>query len=142
MSAARFLSSGNKKGRENMIWLGRIAVALVGLFSLAMGLMAFASPAQLGEALGLGALSPFGANSLRADLGAFFLASGLASLLALFAGRAQWMWGVAALYGLAVIGRVLGVVLEGVPEGVAQAIVVELVLVALSVIGAKTLARG
>jgi len=125
-----------------MIWLGRIGVALVGLFSLAMGLMAFASPVQVGEMLGLGALSPLGANSLRADLGAFFLAAGLASLLALFAGRAHWMWGAAALYGFAVIGRLLGVVLEGAPEGVAQSIVVELVLVGLSVLGAKTLARS
>ncbi|MDZ4380274.1 MAG: DUF4345 family protein [Parvibaculum sp.] len=125
-----------------MIWLGRIGVALVGLFSLAMGAMAFASPVQLGEMLGLGALSPLGANSLRADLGALFLAGGLASLLALFAGRAQWMWGVAVLYGLAVVGRVLGLVLDGPAEGVVQSIVVELVLVGLSVLGAKTLARS
>ncbi|MEQ9153510.1 MAG: DUF4345 family protein [Parvibaculaceae bacterium] len=124
-----------------MIWIGRIAVALVGLFSLAMGLMAFAQPVQLGEMLGLGALSPLGGNSLRADLGAFFLASALAALLALFAGRAQWMWGAAALFGLAVIGRILGVAVDGAPEGVVQPIVIELVLVALSVFGAKTLAR-
>ncbi|MEQ8326798.1 MAG: DUF4345 family protein [Parvibaculum sp.] len=125
-----------------MIWIGRIAVALVGLFSLAMGLMAFAQPVQLGEMLGLGALSPLGGNSLRADLGAFFLASALAALLALFAGRAQWMWGAAALFGLAVIGRILGVAVDGAPEGVVQPIVIELVLVALSVFGAKTLGRG
>lgn len=125
-----------------MIWLGRIGVALVGLFSLAMGVMAFASPVQLGEALGLGALSPLGGNSLRADLGAFFLAAGLASLLALFAGRAQWMWGAAALYGLAVVGRILGVVVDGAPEGVVQPIVIELALVGLSVLGARTLAKG
>ncbi len=125
-----------------MIWIGRIAVALVGLFSLAMGLMAFAQPVQLGEMLGLGALSPLGGNSLRADLGAFFLASALAALLALFAGRAQWMWGAAALFGLAVIGRILGVAVDGAPEGVVQPIVIELVLVALAVFGAKTLGRG
>jgi hypothetical protein len=125
-----------------MIWIGRIAVALVGLFSLAMGLMAFAQPVQLGEMLGLGALSPLGGNALRADLGAFFLASALAALLALFAGRAQWMWGAAALYGLAVIGRILGVAVDGAPEGVAQPIIIELVLVALSVFGAKALSRS
>ncbi len=52
------------------------------------------------------------------------------------------MWGAAALYGLAVIGRLLGVLVEGAPEGVVQPIVIELVLVALSVIGAKMLPRG
>ncbi|MEP2827963.1 DUF4345 family protein [Parvibaculum sp.] len=125
-----------------MIWLGRISVALVGLFSLAMGLMAFAQPTQLGEALGLGALSPLGLNSLRADLGGFFLASALAAVLALFAGKPQWIWGAAVLYGFAVIGRFLGVMVEGAPEGVVQPIVIELVLVALSILGAKTLARN
>ena len=125
-----------------MIWLGRIGVALVGLFSLAMGLMAFAQPTQLGEALGLGALSPLGLNSLRADLGAFFLASALAAVLALFAGRPQWMWGAAVLYGVAVIGRFLGVIVEGAPEGIVQPIVIELVLVGLSVLGVKTLSRS
>jgi len=125
-----------------MIWIARISVALVGLFSLAMGLMALASPAQLGETLGLGALTPLGLNSLRADLGAFFLASAIASVLAFFFGRANWMWGVAVLYGLAVAGRIVGVLVEGAPEGIIQPVAVELVLVALSVVGARTLGRG
>lgn len=125
-----------------MIWIARIAVVLAGLFSLAMGLMAFASPTELGETLGIGALSPLGLNSLRADLGAFFLASALAALLALFAGRPNWLWGAATLYGLAAIGRIIGVVADGAPEGVVQPIVIELVAVALFAFGAKTLGRN
>ncbi|MGX1198842.1 DUF4345 family protein [Parvibaculum sp. MBR-TMA-1.3b-4.2] len=124
-----------------MVWIARIAVALVGLFSLAMGLMALASPVQLGTTLGIGALTPLGLNALRADLGAFFLASAIASALALIAGRASWMWGVACLYGLAVAGRFLGILVDGAPEGIAQPVTVELVLVVLSVFGAKTLGR-
>ena len=125
-----------------MIWITRIAVALVGLFSLAMGLTALASPVQLGDTLGIGALTPLGLNSLRADLGAFFLASAIASFLALFFSRANWMWGVACLYGLAVLGRFLGVAVDGAPEGIAQPVTVELVLVVLSVYGARTLGRS
>ncbi|MAB14948.1 DUF4345 family protein [Parvibaculum sp.] len=125
-----------------MVWIARIAVALVGLFSLAMGLMALASPVQLGTTLGIGALTPLGLNALRADLGAFFLASAIASALALFAGRASWMWGVACLYGLAVAGRFLGILVDGAPEGIAQPVTVELVLVVLSVFGARTLGRS
>ncbi len=52
------------------------------------------------------------------------------------------MWGAAALYGLAVIGRILGVAVDDAPEGVAQPIIIELVLVALSVFGAKALSRS
>ena len=125
-----------------MIWIARIAIALVGLFSLAMGVMALASPVQLGQALGIGALTPLGLNSLRADLGAFFLASAIASFLALFFGRPGWMWGVACLYGLAVAGRFLGIAVDGAPEGIAQPVTVELVLVVLSVYGARALGRG
>ena len=125
-----------------MIWGARIAILLVGLFSLAMGLMALGSPVQLGMTLGIGALTPMGLNSLRADLGAFFLASAIASILALFFGRSVWMWGVACLYGLAVLGRFLGIALEGAPEGIAQPVTIELVLVVLSVYGARTLGRS
>ena len=125
-----------------MTWIARIAIALVGLFSLGMGLMALSSPVQLGNTLGIGALTPLGLNSLRADLGAFFLASAIASFLALFFGRANWMWGVACLYGLAVLGRFLGIAVDGAPEGIAQPVTVELVLVVLSVFGARTLGRS
>ena len=125
-----------------MIWAARIGVSLVGLFSLAMGLMALASPVQLGETLGIGALSPLGLNALRADIGAFFLASAIACGLALFAGRPHWLWGAAALYGLAAAGRILGVAIDGAPEGIVQPITVEIVIVVLAVFGAKTLARG
>ena len=125
-----------------MIWLARIGVALAGLFSLAMGGMAWVSPTQLGEMLGLGALSPLGLNALRADLGALFLASAIACALALFAKRPNWLWGAATLYGLAVVARLIGVLVDGAPEGVAAAMIVELVLVALLVFGAKKLPRA
>lgn len=124
-----------------MIWVARIGVVLAGLFSLAMGSMAILSPVDLGNALGLGPLSPVGLNSLRADMGAFFLASAIACGLALFAKRPNWLWGAAALYGLAVTGRFIGVVVEGPPAGIIPPIVIELVLVALLVFGAKKLAR-
>lgn len=125
-----------------MIWAARIGVALAGLFSLIMGSMAILTPVDLGNALGLAAQGPLGLNSLRADMGAFFLASAIACGLALFASRPQWLWGAAALYGLAVIGRFIGIVVEGPPAGVIQPVVIELVLVALLVFGAKKLSRG
>jgi len=124
-----------------MIWIARICAVLAGLFSLAMGLMAFMSPEQLGTALGMGALSPIGVNSMRADLGSFFLASAIACALALFAGRASWLWGAALLYAIAVIGRFVGIIVDGAPEGIAQPVIIELVLVAMLVFAARTLAR-
>ena len=125
-----------------MIWIARIAAALVGLFSLAVGGMVIMSPAEMGESLGLGALSPLGLNALRADIGAFFLASAVAAVAALFGGRPHWILGAALLYGLAFLGRILGIVVDGVPEGIVQPLVVEFTMVVLSVFAAKALARG
>ncbi|MES1989598.1 MAG: DUF4345 family protein [Pseudomonadota bacterium] len=122
-----------------MILAARIGVALAGLFSLLMGVQAFLTPVELGQMLGLGALSPLGQNALRADIGSFFLVSAAAAALALFAKRPHWLYGAALLYGLAVTGRLIGVLVEGAPEGVAMPMLVELVLVALFVFGAKKL---
>tara|TARA_R110000868_G_scaffold276116_1_gene535783 strand:- start:432 stop:809 length:378 start_codon:yes stop_codon:yes gene_type:complete len=125
-----------------MIWAARIGVALAGLFSLAMGSMAILTPVDLGNALGLTTNGPLGLNALRADMGSFFLASAIACGLALFAGRPQWLWGAAALYGLAVTGRFIGIIVDGPPAGVLQPVIIELVLVALLVFGARKLVRG
>ena len=124
-----------------MIWVARIGVALAGLFSLALGAKAFIAPEQLGAMLGLAALSPLGVNAMRADMGAFFLASAIACALALFAGRASWLWGAATLYAIAVTGRIVGIIVEGAPEGVMQPVIIELALVAMLVFGARTLTR-
>lgn len=125
-----------------MIWLARICVALAGLFSLAMGAAAFLSPEQLGQTLGVSALSPLGLNSMRADFGSFFLASAIACGFALFARKPDWLWGAMTLYLIAVIGRVIGVAIDGAPADVAQPIIIELVLVAFLAFGARTLGRA
>jgi ABC-type multidrug transport system permease subunit len=96
----------------------------------------------LGAALGINAATPLGLNSIRADLGAFFLASAIACGLALFAKKPNWLWGAMSLYLIAVIGRVLGVVIDGAPAGVAQPIIIELVIVAMLGFGARTLGRS
>ncbi len=125
-----------------MIWIARIAAVLVGLFSLAMGVMVILSPVEAGESLGIGALSPIGLNALRADIGAFFLASAVASGAALIGSRPHWLMGAAVLYGLAFLGRVFGVAVDGAPEGIATPLVVEFTMVVLSVFAARRLARG
>lgn len=125
-----------------MIWIARIAAALVGLFSLVAGGMMILSPTEMGASLGLGALSPIGLNALRADLGAFFLASAIAAGVALFGARPQWLLGAAVLYGLAFLGRLFGVAVDGAPEEIAQPLIVEATMVVLSVYAARALARG
>jgi len=125
-----------------MIWIARIAVGLVFAFSLLMGLQTFFTPEASAVTLGLGtALPDLGMNTFRADIGAFFLAAATFAGLGLFAGRTGAIYGAALLYGLALIGRILGVVMDGAPAGVETPIIIEAALVVLLVFGARTLAR-
>jgi len=125
-----------------MIWLARAGVALAGLFSLVMGLFFLADPAKAGAVLGLTSLDALGANSLRADLAAFFLVNAIACALALFRGKAHWLYGSALVFGLAVSGRFLGIALDGMPAGIAQPVIIELVLVGLLSFGARQLGKA
>lgn len=122
-----------------MTGLAKLCAALVGLFSLAMGLMAWAQPAQIGDILGLSGNGALGMHSLRGDIGAVFLASAFGCALALFKGKAVGLKLPIILYGLVLIGRLLSLVLTGSGEGVMQPILIEIVLVGLSVFAYRTL---
>ena len=122
-----------------MIWIARAGVLLAGLFSLAMGLLFWADPVKAGAILGLTSIDALGANSLRADLAAFFLVNFIACALALFRGKAHWLYGSALVFGLAVFGRLIGVIVDGPPAGIAQPVIIELVLIGLLLLGARRL---
>ncbi|WP_027840739.1 hypothetical protein [Pyruvatibacter mobilis] len=126
-----------------MLWIARITVALALLFSLLMGVQTFFMPEQAALALGFGTdLTDMGWNTFRGDIGAFFLAAAIFTALGLFAGRPSALYGAALLYGLALTGRVLGIIMAGAPEGIATPLVIEAVMVVILVFGARTLARA
>jgi len=125
-----------------MLWVARILVGLAGLFSIIMGLQTFFVPETSALALGFGTSIPdLGMNTLRADIGAFFLAAAVFCGVGLFSGRPGAIYGAALLYGLALTGRVLGIVMDGAPDGIATPIIVEAVLITFLVTGARTLSR-
>ncbi len=125
-----------------MLWIARITVGLGFLFSLLMGVQTFFMPEVSAVTLGLGTdLPALGFNTFRADIGAFFLTAAVFAGLGLFAGRPGAIYGAALLYGLALTGRIIGVVMAGAPEGIATPIIVEAVLVLFFVFGARTLSR-
>lgn len=119
--------------------LAKLAAALVGLFSVAMGLMAWINPAEIGTILGLSGDGVLGTHSLRGDVGAVFLASGLGCALALFKGKVAGLKLPIILYGLVLTGRLISLVLDGAGPGVMQPILIEIVLVTFSVFAYRTL---
>lgn len=119
--------------------LAKLAAALVGLFSLAMGLMAWGAPSTVGGILGLSGVSELGQHSLRGDIGAVFLASAFGCALALFQGKVAGLKLPIILYGLVLIGRLISLVVTGNGAGVMQPILIEVILVSLSVFAYKSL---
>ena len=122
-----------------MMWIARGAGTLVFLFSALMGAAALINPERAAEALGFAPLTDMGRNSMRADIVAFAWGSALLSAGALFGGRAKWFYGAACLFGIAVSGRILDVVIAGPPEGIARPILIELVIVLLALVAARGL---
>ena len=119
--------------------LAKLAAGLVGLFSLAMGLMAWGAPSTVGGILGLSGVSELGQHSLRGDIGAVFLASALGCGLALFQGKVAGLKLPIILYSLVLIGRLISLVVTGNGAGVMQPILIEVILVSLSVFAYKSL---
>lgn len=122
-----------------MTAIAKLIVVLVGLFSLAMGLMAWFQPAQIQEILGLSPNGALGMHSLRGDIGAVFFGSAIGCALALFKGKIMGLKLPIILYGLVLIGRLLSLVLTGSGEGVMLPIIIEVVLVGASIFAYKTL---
>lgn len=122
-----------------MVNLAKLLTALVGLLSLALGLLAWISPEQISVIVGLESSSALGTHSLRGDIGAIFLASALGCGLALFKGKVAGLKLPIIIYGLVLLGRLLSLVFTGSGPGVTQPILVEVVLIAASVFAYKTL---
>lgn len=122
-----------------MIWIGRGAGALVFLFSLLLGAAALIVPDRAALQLGFVPLSEMGRNSVRADIVALAWTSAILCAGGLFVGRGRWFLGAATIFGIAVSGRILDVIVSGPPDGVAQPIIIELILVACALIAARLL---
>lgn len=115
-------------------WVLRGAVLLWALFFFIVGVRGLLDPASYTETFGILAEGP-AANTIRADLSAFFLvAAGSAALGALVPGWLRALLVPAALYGTALAGRLFGAASgDPVNSGIVQAMIVEALTVALMV---------
>lgn len=125
-----------------MIWIVRGIVILWAAFFALTGVQGLLSPAPYFDLFGV---TGDGAaiNTLRADLSAFFLvAAGGALVGALRPGASRALLVPAALFGTALIGRLLGVILFGDPltAGITQAMIAEALSIALMLGAMRVLA--
>ncbi len=113
-------------------WIWRGAVLLWAAFFTILGVQGVLNPATFTETFGIG-IEGVAANTVRADLSAFFLvAAGGAAIGALVPGWARALLVPAALYGTALIGRLLGAAMGDLVNGaIVQAMIIEALTVVL-----------
>lgn len=110
----------------------RGAVLLWAVFFTILGIQGILDPTTFVDTFGIG-IEGAAANTVRADLSAFFLvAAGGAAVGALAPGWTRALLVPAALYGTALIGRLIGVGMgDIVNPGIVQAMIIEALSVAL-----------
>ena len=115
-------------------WVLRGAVLLWAVFFFMIGARGLFDPASYSETFGF-TISGVAINTLRADLSSFFLvSSGAAALGALVPAWVRALLVPAALYGTALVGRLIGVAM-GDPTnfGIVQGMIIEALSVLLMV---------
>ena len=107
---------------------------LLGLFFLILLFLSFNwmfIPKKIMAQHNLNATSPTGNNFIRGDIGGILLAGAIFLGLYLYQGGDEWLWPGVILLGCVIIGRTTGLVLDGNSKKGVQAIIVEVIIIAL-----------
>jgi hypothetical protein len=116
-----------------MTWVIRLLVAAFSALFLIIGVRAMLDPQSIITQFELGRQGVTGTSAIRADMGAFFIGTGLAAIVGLFPGRRQWLLGAAAMVALAFTGRLIGLISDGLTANIAQSMIIEAISIGLLV---------
>lgn len=124
-----------------MVWVARLLIVLFGILFISIGFTALLNPENIMADFGLSAIDDTGRNTVRADMGAFFICSALAAFAALVPGQKHWLLGSIALVGIAFLGRLFGIFLGGSTPAILQFMLTEAVAVGILVFAYVMLRR-
>lgn len=116
-----------------MTWVIRLLVAGFAALFLIIGVRALVDPQTIITQFELGIQNATGISAIRADMGAFFIGTGLAAVIGLFPGKRQWLLGAAAMVALALTGRAIGLMSDGLTANIAQSMIIEAISIVLLV---------
>lgn len=116
-----------------MTWVIRLLVAAFAALFLIIGVRASLDPQTIITQFELGIQNATGISAIRADMGAFFIGTGLAAVIGLFPGKRQWLLGAAAMVALAFTGRAIGLMSDGLTANIAQSMIIEAISIVLLV---------
>jgi hypothetical protein len=109
----------------------RLGVGVFAILFLLIGLGFLFRPANLAAKFFLSANGNQGLATLRADMTAFFIGSALFALAGAWTGRPGWLLVPLALVGIAFVGRLLSLVLDGAARTAFPPMIAEAVIMAL-----------
>ncbi len=109
----------------------RIILGLFVIVMLGFGLTIMFHPSALLEQLAVAPHGAAGLSTLRAGHGAFLTGIGIMIALGLGARDTTWFLGAALLVGLALVGRMAGLVFDGLPPGFGSHVGQEILMLVL-----------
>jgi hypothetical protein len=127
------------KGEAGMRTVIRAAIALVGLFNLAVGLAFLIAPARLGATFFLLPAGIQGLATMRADFTAFFMTGGAFALYGAWRGRAEPLTVPLLLLAIALIGRCIGIAVDGASPTAHEPMIAEAAMIAILLAGRRIL---
>lgn len=116
-----------------MTWVIRLLVAAFAALFIIIGARAMLDPQSIITQFELGRQGTTGISAIRADMGAFFIGTGIAAIVGLFPGKREWLLGAAGMVALAFTGRVMGLIESGLTANIAQSMIIEAISIALLV---------
>lgn len=116
-----------------MAWVIRFLVGAFAALFLIIGVRASLDPQSIITQFELGRQGTTGISAIRADMGGFFIGTGLAALVGLLPGKREWLLGAAVMVALAFIGRAIGLAEAGLTANIAQSMIIEAVSIVLLV---------
>jgi hypothetical protein len=114
-------------------------VALVGLFTLVLGLGFLIDPAKLGAKFFIAATSAQGLATMRADFPALFLTGAAFAFLGAWRGRAEPLLVPLTLLSVALAGRFVSLALDGASPDAFPPMIAEGLMVAILLLGRRAL---
>lgn len=115
------------------------AIFVGGLFYLFMGLNFMFLPESSAGDFGLAPDGAHGLASLRADFGAFFIVAAICMIFGAWQRNGDFLVPAALLFAVALIGRIVGVVIDGTYPGFWPPMVIEAVTAAVVLYASRVL---
>ncbi|HOZ25960.1 MAG TPA: hypothetical protein PLH23_02760 [Hyphomonadaceae bacterium] len=119
----------------------RVIIGVAGVLGLLVAVRLWMAPAELAGQLGVSASGSLGLATIRADMGGFFAAGGMFALAAAIKARGGLLLPSVVLIGLALVGRIVAVAMNGFAPEMGPPMAVEAVLLVLFVAGWRMLPR-